>query len=441
MKTRECGEALRDLLADLPAGHEQPLLHLLSCPDCRDLAVARLGERPEEAQGPDYGAVWSRLEADVPRLVEEAGRHYAAAEALLADLLAQPPEQQRKVLREQRFHAPFVLELLLDRSQAAQPRDPESAARLAAHGVALGARLYGREPESEEGALLLAKAECLAGNARRLVGKWAEADVRFDRAARCLARVGGLSGEAAAFCRFLGLLRWEEGLLEEGEALLRQGAREFRELEVSQEEAVSRLLLGMLMMERDRPERAVRLLQAGRAVLDSEARPWLSARAGLSAALGLAQLGRKEPAAAVLAEGWRNDADAVDEREQVRLSWIEGRLRDRLGQRDTAEQLLDDARRKFLSEYSLPEAVLCTLDLGALRAEGWRCAEFSSLLPDLESTFSAEPALDVIRRVARKLTKTLAAGAGPRCACHEAAVILRSQFRLFGYRVDGLQFA
>jgi len=438
----EHGVALRAVLPDLPAGQDAAFLHLLTCPLCHASTVLLLEEETDDGEAPDYSLLWQQLDKRVPQLIEQAADQMAEAAALFQDLRAYPPGQQGKVFAEPRFHSRFLLDLLFEKSRAAQPLDPESAESLAALAAQLGLRLFHDDPEGEEAALCQARAANLAGNARRLRGQAKAAESALGTAAHFLAFTWGQSVESVSLCRYLGLLRWEEGRLDEAEALLRQSARGFGELMVPCEEAASRALLGLLCLERNRTGRAIRLLQASRQALDPEARPWLTVRTGLSLALGLAEAGRSDQARQVLAETARHAPWVTDEREETRLHWLEGRVLARLGQPEEARRLLDTSRLHLISEYRLPEVVLCSLDLAVVLVATGRTSEVPRLLWDIEETFAAEPALEVTRRMARDFS---AASIGtsevqPGYAA-EAAFTLRRVFRLRGYRIEPLPFA
>jgi len=386
--------------------------------------------------------MWRRLEEGLPRIVEEAGRRSVEAEVLLVELLSYPHCQQVKVLLEPRFQSLGLLEHLLEESQEAQPRDLERSVALADLGGQLAARLLRHKGAEAECAMYSARASILSGNARRLEGKPADAEAAFGRAA-CFLAWRFESWDRAEFCRALGLLRWEQGRLDEAEALLQQAARSFAGQALPQEEGASSALLGLLHLEQGRPEVAIRFLERGRCGFEPGGRPWLTVRAGLSLALALAELGQADRACWVVQETWRHTANVRGERELVRLSWLEGRVWARAGRREEAEQLLTSVWLKFIAEYSLPEAALCSLDLAALLVEAGRETELPRLQHDLEETFSAEDAaLEVIRQVSRHFAAATAGGKEVVHDCAaEAASTLRRAFRFRGYRVDPLPFA
>jgi tetratricopeptide (TPR) repeat protein len=364
-----------------------------------------------------------------------------ATERLLEELLAKPPDQRRQALQETRFHSASLLAALLAQSQAAQPLTPERSDTLAALAGDLAIHLFRQEPDDEESALFQAQVGNLSGNARRLLGRWEGAEIALGSAAYSLAFIAGPSWEGATFCRYLGLLRWEQGRLDEAEALLRQAARLFRELGSCGEEAVSRVLLGLLSLERDRAGSAVLLLQAGRADLPPE-NDWLRVRAGLGLALGLAELGHADRAFQILEETCRSFPAITDERELARLPWLEGRVVARLGDGKEAEPLLDMARRSLIAEQNVADGTLCSLDLAAVWAGSGRRTEIPKLLQDLEIAFQAEAEiLEVIRRVSRQFLAEIAGiSEVPPALVAEAAFTLRRIFRFRGYRVEALPF-
>jgi tetratricopeptide (TPR) repeat protein len=425
-------EDARSLLCDLAPGQLAALLHLLLCPACREWAVHHLLQ--EVGTGtllPGIDQIWSRLEGERGNLV---------ADSLLADLLGYPKNEQDKALQESRFQSQELLVLLLETSHEAQPQDCERSEALAVLASRLTAHLR-REMDEILSALFFTRA-AVHGNALRLRGELAAAEDQLGRAAHFLAWPFE-SSDRAAYCRALALLRWEQGRLDEAEALLQHAARGFQEYYLPQEEGACLALLGLLCLEQNRTKAAVRCLQTGRAALAPEARPWLTVRAGLSLALGLADLGQAERAQAVLKETWWRYGLVRDESEHVRICWLEGKVCARLGLNEEAEAILSGVRGKLISEYSLPEAVFCSLDLAPLLVESGRSTELRLLLQDIEQTFAAEPAgLDATRRAFDLLIANLAdVPKIPWVTLCMAETALRRFFRSRGYRVARLPFA
>jgi hypothetical protein len=434
------GKILHSLLSDLSGGQAGALLHLLTCEHCRENTAVLLEENLGCGREPaEFASFWNRLAQDLPPLLDEARERFAESQELLADLLARP--DLFTAAQDERFHSPFLLELLLEAGQQIQTRSPEQAEQLAGVAALLTGHLHGNDVREEEVALWRARAAALSGNARRLLGRWKQAEEAFRSTAFYLRLTWGPGLETASFCRSFGLLRWEQGRLEEAEALLRQGARTFGEMGLTGEEGATQALLGLLSLERDRPDRAIRLLQGGLLGLDPGARPWLVVRAALSLALALATTGKGDRATTVL-EGLRRRRGGLDERELVRADWLEGKVYAGLGLREPAAHRLDGVRLLLLAEGSLPEAVLCSLDLAVLKTEAGREPEWPRLLRDLETAFAAEKGLDSTLRIARAFA---AATEGltpvPRQQVVDAAAALRKMYRLRGDRVEALPFA
>src|SRR5688572_20742040 len=158
----------------------------------------------------------------------------------------------------------------------------------------------------EDGALMavfLGRAHCLAGNAWRLVGNEAEAELAFGNTVSFLARSAG-SCDRAFYCRSLALLRWEQGRIDEAVSLLHHAARIFAENGADQEEGTSLALLGLLYVEEGDPRRAVPPLRKARLGAEPGRRPWLAVRARLALALALARLGHLGQSRWALRESW-----------------------------------------------------------------------------------------------------------------------------------------
>jgi len=439
-------EALRGVLPDLTVGQRRAQLHLLTCPACRGKAAADLrqspagfGDRSEDGENSVAMWQWLATSEELSQLLDEMAEGTATAAGLLSELLAMAPEDRMKAVRRERFLSPFLLEALLRQARGAQPDNPDESCSLAALATELGWCLKARSAEdSDLWNPEMTRAVNLTGNARRLLGAWelAESVLTFTANDRAC---DGADWESVSGCRYLGLLRWEQGRLLEAEALLRQAARSFGELESPPEEATTRALLGLLTAERGRPDRAVLLLQAARAALPVE-RPWLCVQTGLGLALALAEAGDPGRARQTLAETWRLYPTITGEHEFLRLHWLEGRLLDRLGDRANAEPLYRAVRGRLLAEENLADAALCTHDLVVLLRGDGRSVEIPALCREIEQILPQDAKL----REAWRMVQT-AFPAGARCEipyqlAAEAAGLLRSLFRERGHRVEALPF-
>ncbi len=438
-------EALRGVLSDLTGGQRRAQLHLLNCPACRGKAAAALrqspglGDRPGDEE--NAGAMWERLTAsqELSELLEEVADGTGMAAGLLSELLAMAPEDRSEAIRRERFLSPFLLEMLLRQARAAQPDNPDESCSLAALATQLAWCM--KERSAEDSDLWnpeITRAVNLTGNARRLLGAWelAESVLTFTANDR---GCDGADWESVSGCRYLGLLRWEQGRLLEAEALLRQAVRSFGDLGSPAEEATTRALLGLLTVERGRPDQAVLLLQAARAALPEE-RPWLCVQTGLGLALALAEAGAPGRAHQTLAETWRLYSTITGERELLRLHWLEGRLLARLGDRENAEQLYRAVREELLARENLADAAVCTHDLIVLLRGDRRSAEIPALWREIEQILPQDPKLREAWRLVQASFPPGARREIPSQLAADATRLLRSLFRERGHRVEALPF-
>ncbi|MFL6202014.1 MAG: hypothetical protein ACJ76J_22805 [Thermoanaerobaculia bacterium] len=386
------GPSFIELFENLLPDGRKLLVHLLTCNDCRQAIVPNLlnEQVPALIPGPEE---WS----DAP--AEPAAEESAEPAAELAELLGRLPEERARALAEERFHKTSLLELLLRSSREGQLDNPE----LAEHLASLASQLAGLIPEIPKGekqAAYLTRATVLEANARRLAGNLMEADRPFAHSLFYSAP----PGEQAIFQRALALIRWEQGRYDEAASLFAQASRLFADTRLLAEEGATLILLGLFEAERGIPQLASYHLISGLAVVDRRQRPSLFVRGGLALALSLAEQGGK-PLAVELLNRLRNLYPCVqDPAETIRLYWLEGRLRARLGDVAQARELLVSVRKKYLTRLQLHETVLATLDLAAVPAR--QSAEGRRRIDELEERFAGGQGLGEIVKTLRQLSAT-----------------------------------
>jgi tetratricopeptide (TPR) repeat protein len=207
-------------------------------------SVARC--EPDAEPAGDYAAVFTRIEAKIPALVEEGQRLLQEAEGLLAQLLRRPMPRRWQVIERPGFARPALVYLLLDASEARLRQAPAEAGNLAQLAARLAFRL---EPALRQMAPEAVQAFCLMGNARRQTGDFAMAELAFERA-NLLALDDADRGRC---CRGLGLLRWEQGRADEGLELLERSVLHFGTADDAAEAGTSQALLGLCLVGREHP--------------------------------------------------------------------------------------------------------------------------------------------------------------------------------------------
>lgn len=385
------------------------------------------------------GALWVRWESPRGGLGEEEARRRERAEALFSELAGRAPEKRCWALKARRFREPALVELLLEKSRGAQPADPGEAITLATMAALLALRMCEPGGDGALMAVFLGRAHCLAGNAWRLLGNEAEAELAFGNTVSFLARSAG-SCDRAFYCRSLALLRWEQGRIDEAVSLLHHAARIFAENEAEHEESTSLALLGLLYVEEGDPRRALSPLRKARLGAEPGRRPWLAVRVRLALALALARLGHLGQSRWMLRDSWELFPLLDDCEELVRAHWLEGRVCSLLGPAEDADGLLDSVRAKFLDDGCLPEAVLASLDLALHRTESRR-GDAGPLIAELQARFSTEDGADIALKGLRGFERSLQEGKPPRESADGIASFLRRTFRFRGFRVEPLPFA
>jgi len=393
-----------------------------------------LDEDDDETRDELYDPIWQRLDLS-PEKVAEQDRRRQAAGRLFAELTGVAPARQAEILRQERFQDLDLLDLLLESSQEAQPADPARSEDLALLAARLAADLSEEEPEA---AAALPRVFCLGANARRLRQDVTGADAMLAKAAPFVE----LSGERALYCRIAGLVRWEQGRVDEADALLRHAVRLFAEEGLVAEEACALGLLGLLQMEQRGLGDPLPALLDGWVEMSREHRPAVALRVVLSSALCLAERGQTDRARMKLREAWRLLPQVTGSRELLRASWLEARVLGRLGQREEALQMLESVRTRLFLEPSPAEAALVSIDLGLVLAESGRAGEIESLAESLRKSFPDEaPLIVATGGLLRFAELALDAEPGlPSLARHAQATMVRT-FRVARLSLQPLPFA
>jgi len=384
----------------------------------------------------DRSALWLGWEADPPRISQEERR--PEVELLCASLLALAEADRQRAVRTSQYRNAALVEILLEKSFRAQEADPGQARDLARLAGTLAAQL---PPEDgSRVSVYAARAHYLAGNAWRLLGDHAESEIAFAAVSYYFGSSFS-SLDRAFYCRALALLRWEQGRLEEAEALFLRAVHRFQETGQKEELGTTLALLGLQDLEQGQESRR-HGLKAAWLLMPMDRRPWLIVRVALAAAFRVASQGKSEDALAALQETWRRAPNVSAPQEQVCMRWWEGRVMARLGDEGDAACLLATARRTYLEERLVPEAGLASLDTMLFLAEAGRGSEARQVAEELVARLGGENGGDVAVTAVRDFQSDIESGRSDlRGEAVARASTLRRILRYRGFRIDPLPFA
>lgn len=369
--------AVRELLCSLEPDQLRAVLHLLSCPECRQLA-----ERAADPSPTDYSALWLALEQKTPGLSAALQAQQAVAQALYDQLLGQARELRLRDAKSEPFRHLGLAEMLLAASRKAQPREIERSRELAQLALAV-ARQFG---VNERADAVRVEALCLEASALRLKRDLVEAEALFRTAAFQITSLPA-AYERGVYCRMLAELRRDQGRSDEALALLWRAGSIFREAEDRHAEGEALGALGESLLAQGDEERARAHLARAWSLIDPRLAPARAVTVGLSLALCEAEAGRAAAAHELLgtakALGTGLDEPAME------LAWrsLEARVLLATEAFERAAQLLEPLKTTFFERKQLHEAALTTLDLALGWAKTGRAGEVHGLLHELAAAF------------------------------------------------------
>ncbi|HEX4965508.1 MAG TPA: hypothetical protein VF173_32155 [Thermoanaerobaculia bacterium] len=392
---------------------------------------------PGEVIALDASSLWLGWEADPPRISQEERRE--EAESLYTALLALPVAERLRSSCSPEYRRLGLVEILLERSRSLQLAYPGLAKTLACVAGAVAAQIVDPTEDNSRVSVYLARAHYLMGNAWRLLGNPAEAEISYANIVYHFA-YSSVSLDRAYYCRSLALLRWEQGRLDEAGALLARASQRFQESGPREESGTTLALLALLELEGQDAQAHAALTRA-LDEMDLERRPWLTVRVALALAWILASREQPDPALAVLQEVWRLAPRISDPDQRLCMRWWEGRVLFRLGDEHDAAGLLGCARRSYLEERRVPEAALASIDAMLGLAEAGKADEASPLADEMAIRLGSENGGDVALSVVRGFQRDLTTQRNLRdCAAAHSAT-LRRILRFRGFRIDPLPFA
>jgi tetratricopeptide (TPR) repeat protein len=363
--------------------------HLMSvCPCCREEYAAWLQEEAARSGG----SLVSSMQV-LPLLLERQSRDQEekneAAARDFGDLLVLPQASRLFKIENatQRFRGLALARMLLEEARKNVPAQPITVLELAevAYAILL------RTPERPGINDLMVQAAGLRGNALRATGKLQEADERI-AGARSFIRMGGVTDPlvVAEVDWFEGVLRKDQRRFREAEGLLIRSAALFQLAEGKTEAARALLSLGAMYSSQQELQKAAEVTKAALQNLSPETEPqlYLSGRHNLT--LILCETGQYEAAAEALAADedlYRQFSDAWT---MLRQRWLAGKIADRFGRSEEAEESFLSVRQGFVDEGIGYDAAMVSLDLALLYKRQGRTAELRQLGAEIHMIFRAE---------------------------------------------------
>jgi len=278
---------------------------------------------------------------------------------------------------------------LRETAGAVASQDAEGSLRLAATAAELAGELD-RDTEGGTGdrrldADLAALAHAQHANSLRVASDLQASAAAFDRAFAAADRGSGDPLVAARLTDLLASLRSDQSSFEEAVTLAGRAARLYRRLGDRHGYGRARLKEATFHAYRGRLDRAVRTLTDALAHADPAAEPRLAFAAQHNLASYLDRLGRPGEALAALAEAEALCRDRID---RIRVAWLEGRVRAHLGERETGERLLREAREAFVELGIGYDTALVSMELAQLYTEQGRTAALERLAAEMVPLFA-----------------------------------------------------
>lgn len=414
--------------ASIDGWREPP--HPLAEPTAGDDPPTPPGTDPGSEADPDGGDMIGWLLRQRARCVADEER----APTLMGELLAQPSERRRVLLRnEARFHSHPLAVLLLEESHRQVLDDPRQAEDLARLALTISQRMDLGLRSERLGLDLQARSWSVLANALRVQGNLERAAKAFERSAELL-RGSFDPLEKARYLDFLSTLRRDQRRVEESLELCQRALDLY--LSVGETGGAARVLSrrGSLLTDWGETSQALeplrRALELSDALGDAEAEePYTALVIRHNLAYCQVKLGRCREARRLF-----DRCQPLYERipgglVHLRRRWLEGLIASAEGSMERAEELLLEVQRSFLQEDLEDDAAMVSLDLAQVYARERRLDELEELSGQLVTIFDSRGfrgeallALTYLHQAAGRRA------AGVRVVRHVASYLCRSRY-------------
>lgn len=337
----------------------------------------------------DYTPAFERAEEGVRRQFARHMEELNAAAALAVDLLAAPEADRGELLRQPRFHALGLCDLLLERCREAWTEEPARAVELAA----LALEVAGRLDTIHYGAELLEDARARTwghlANAYRIGSDLRRAEEALATAWEHHRRAGEDAFTEAEILSFEGSLRNSQGRYKDAVRLFDRALAIYREGRDRHREGRTLLQKGTALGHGGRLKEAIRLTRRGLASIDAAEEPRLEVAARHNLIVYLHESGDSREALTVLERSRRLYEVLGEPLHRARLRWVEGKIFRDLGRLEEAEASLGEARTAFLDRGIAFDAALVSLDLAMVHARRGDTGEVQRLAVEMLPIFES----------------------------------------------------
>jgi hypothetical protein len=372
-----------------------------------------MNECSEEAVDEGFGVLENGLRLSV---LEDVRTRAEQAQLLFDELM----QAGALPLPDARFRNPDLLELVLEECRSRQVEEPGGARQLAALASHLSRMLLG-EAEVRTAAF---RAICLEANARRLGRDLSGAAQRIATAAHLIE----FDLERALYCQTTALIRWEQGLLDDADALLVRAIQLYTAEEFESEIAACHALLGLLREEERKlgdpyPSLALAWTAHSPSVL-----PRLLVRVGFALAAIYGEQDHSELARETLSTTRNLFASLKCEEEVPYARWAEAKVLALVGERGAAREILESVGQELWGTGDSASSLLSEVDLLILLAEDGDLGAIVDALDDLPE-FPKGANSSLITEFGLSLQNGLL---NPRNAGHTVSSGLRRIFKIAG---------
>jgi tetratricopeptide (TPR) repeat protein len=365
-----------------PADRERVVQHLLAgCRRCGERAARWVGPVPRDEE--ELAAAVDRATRRLPGLAAHVASESAEAEDLVVRLRKLPEPRRRLLIGNSRgARRRAVTERLIEESR--RHRHTSAAEALAWAELAV---LAAERCEQSDPTELRARAIAERGNARRIGGDLAGAQVDLTAAARLLAEGGADPVAAAELLSLQASLATHLRRFDEAVALLKRAAARYSRCEDLLGLARTLVQLGYVYGCQGEPQAGVPCLVEALKLLRRLDEPELRLMAAKNLVHLVAEAGDLEEAGALVAR-LRPAFAAAPILVRLRFEWVGARIERDLGQTVAAAARFERLRLAF-ADKDLPfEVALVSLDLLAVYAQQGRHGELRALAAETAVLFS-----------------------------------------------------